>query len=244
MRNSKLVFNLFLFALAFTFIACGGETPEEKAQKNIEEAAEDFGQAAEKFGEGIAGLAEQFGEDMGSNAEDLGATIEDAISNLGKEGGKREPVNFRDIKKTMPDRAAGLSLYEDMEGETAGAFGFKVSTVSADYRDDDKRIEMEVVDIGTASAFLAMAPWAKIEIDKETNSGYERSSTYKGFKVFEKYDKKRERGEFNAIIDNHFIVNIKGRNVDMDDMKDAFDDINVRKLRRMGEEAREEAKNN
>ena len=250
MRNSKLILSLFAFALAFTFIACGGETAEEKREKEIEQAAENFEDAAEKFGEGIGKLAETFGEaagklgeDVGVNAEDFGENIEQALEGLGKEGTKHDPVNFRDIKEAMPNKVAGIPLHDDFEGETTGAFGFKVSTLKGDYREDDKRIEIEVVDIGgIGGAFLAMAPWAKFEVDKETSSGYEKSSTYKGHKVFEKYNTKRNNGEFNAIIDNHFIVSIKGRNVDMEDMKHAFDDINLRKLIRMGEKAREEAK--
>ena len=54
------------------------------------------------------------------------------------------------------------------EGETTGAMGFKVSTAKASFKDGDKRIEIEIIDVGgIGMAAMGMAAWSMAEIDKE-----------------------------------------------------------------------------
>ena len=142
--------------------------------------------------------------------------------------GAAEPINFREFKKSLPERLMGLDRKES-SGETTGAMGFKVSTAKAIYRGDDgETLNVEITDVaGVGAAFLGMglAAWATVEVDKETESGYERTTTFEGHKAFEKFDNNTERGEFAVIVEDRVIVSVKGRKVSMKKLKNAAEDI-------------------
>ena len=75
-----------------------------------------------------------------------------------------------------------------------------------------------------------MAAWSNVEVDRESEDGYERTTTIDGHKAYEKYDSKTQRGEYSVIVDDRFIVTMEARNVDEDDFKDAFRQIKWKSL--------------
>ena len=75
-----------------------------------------------------------------------------------------------------------------------------------------------------------MAGWASVEIDRETETGYEKSTVLGGNKAFEKYDTRSKHGEVKVLVGNRFIVEVKGRNVKVDDIKAAVGKLDLAKL--------------
>jgi hypothetical protein len=61
---------------------------------------------------------------------------------------------------------------------------------------------------------MALA-WVNVEIDKEGDSGYERTSTVGGRKAFEKYAKATRSGEYDVIVAGRFVVGMKASGVDL-----------------------------
>ena len=61
-----------------------------------------------------------------------------------------------------------------------------------------------------------------VEVDKETEDGYERTSTLGGHKVFEKFNKSSKRGEITALVGNRFVVEVEGNDVPMDTIKETL----------------------
>lgn len=51
-----------------------------------------------------------------------------------------------------------------------------------------------------------MASWASVEIDRETETGYEKSTVLGGNKAFEKYDTRSRRGEIKVLVGGRFIA--------------------------------------
>ncbi|MGQ0704417.1 MAG: hypothetical protein ACT4PM_14985, partial [Gemmatimonadales bacterium] len=90
-------------------------------------------------------------------------------------------------------------------------------------------------DVGAMAGMAAFATfaWATAEIDRETESGYERTVSTKGYKGYEKYDRSRKSGEVSLIVANRFVVEIDGYDVSMDQMKAALDRIDLGKLEGM-----------
>jgi len=78
-----------------------------------------------------------------------------------------------------------------------------------------------------------MAAWANASIDSDTNEGYQKTIDYEGYKAFEEFNEKRKSGSFSVLVENRFVVTVSGRNIDMDDLKEAIEDLNVKKLARM-----------
>ncbi|MEN0006459.1 MAG: hypothetical protein AAF798_20065 [Bacteroidota bacterium] len=156
---------------------------------------------------------------------------EDEKVNINIGGGDAsEVIDFRELKKLMPEKLVGLERTAH-EGQKAGMMGFNISTAQATYKEDDKRIEVSINDIaGFGAAISSMAAWSTIEIDRESEDGYERTTTIDGHKAFEKYDAKTQRGEYNVLVNDRFIVTMEARNIDEDDFKKAFEQIKWKKL--------------
>ena len=151
-----------------------------------------------------------------------------------QEKGPVDPVDFRSLKELLPADAAGLARTE-ATGEKNGAMGFSISQAQGKYEKDDARIEVEIMDTGGVGgmAMMGMAAWAMADVDKETKSGYEKTTRINGMKAYEKYDNDSKDGEVNVIVGDRFVVNVKGRNVTMDQIKGTLDDMNLNKLAKL-----------
>lgn len=141
----------------------------------------------------------------------------------------KEVVDAKLLKELLPDDAAGLAR-SSAESEKVGAMGFMVSKAEAKYKNDDSSIEVNIIDVAGTGALMGMAAWSMIDVDKETENGYEKTTTYKGNKAYEKYNSKNKDGEMAVIIGKRFVVTVRGNNVEMDKVKDTLDDIDLGKL--------------
>ena len=210
--------NSFLFLLSvFLLMNCGDIATEE--QKKATADAE-------------------FKENINEAKDDLEGAIGnlgDAISSLKKKHNieEKEPVNFRDMKEILPNDLGGMEQ-TDNEGQTSGIMGFKFSTAKATYEEDKAKLEVKIIDIaGIGKLASKMADWSTLDIDKESKNGYERTTTIDGHKAYEKYDANRQKGKVAMIIDDRFIIDLEGRNVTEKQLRNAIEDINIRKLRRL-----------
>lgn len=143
-----------------------------------------------------------------------------------------DPVDFRKLKELLPESAGGLKRTE-ASGEKNGAAGFTLSQAEGKYSDgEEAQIEIEIMDTGGIAgvAALTVAGWSMAEIDKETETGYEKTTKIDGYKAFEKYDNTSKFGEINLLVGNRYIVNIKGDHIEMDKIKSAVADIKLDKL--------------
>ena len=159
----------------------------------------------------------------------------EALQNMAKEAekmskeGPKEVVDAKLLKELLPADADGMARKE-ASSEKTGAMGFQISTAEGRYRDDNSSIDIDIVDAAGTGAMIGMAAWTMVEMDKETETGYEKTTTYKDRKAYEKYDKNSKSGEMAVIVANRFVVTVKGNNVDFDKIKSTLDDIDLGKL--------------
>ncbi len=101
-----------------------------------------------------------------------------------QENGPVDPVDFRKLKDILPERAAGLERTE-ATGEKNGAMGFSLSQAEGKYGDGEASLEIEITDTGGVGgmAMMGMAAWAMAEVDKETATGYEKTTRIDGNKA-------------------------------------------------------------
>jgi hypothetical protein len=212
MQTRKLIFPL-LFLAAGLLTSCGG--------------GEDASAATE--------TAEASSSSEGTASDDPAATMEkamsDAMKQLGGDGETKEVVDFRELKALLPERIAGMDRTSHT-GEKVGAMGFKMSTAQAEYGDGDQSLEVSVVDFAGVSMILASAAaWSSVEIDKETESGYERTTMIDGYKAFEEYDGKRKEGQVSIIAEDRYIITVEGRNIEEGALREALDAVSISKLK-------------
>lgn len=207
---SKII-SILLISAIFILFGCGkgGDQPNEK-QKSEEKT-------------GIKSL-----DDFVDKAKEVQKSME--------EGKKYEVVDFRELKALLSENLGDLKR-TNAEGEKSGAMGFTISKAEADYNNEDysQRIDIEITDMTGASGFAGLAAWgwAMADIDKETASGYEKTTKYKGHKAFEKYNNEYKDGSIEVLVSGRFMVSVNGNNVPMTAIMSAIDQIDVGKLEAM-----------
>jgi hypothetical protein len=188
----------------------------EQAGKNMQQGG------ADKAG-GPAG-AQQPQMDMAKAMQAMGMALN---------GGKKvEPVSYKDLKALLPEEVSGFKRKET-KGEKNGAMGLSIAEASARYEGEGgASLRIKIVDVGSLSGPMAMglAGWASLEIDRESDDGYEKTTTFSGRKAVEKYNNGSKHGEIKVLLSNRFIVEVDGHQMKMDDIKAAAGKLDLKKL--------------
>jgi hypothetical protein len=204
--NYSFFITLCFLVMMSSCTMCSTKTEEETAADEISNAMNELQEELKKAGNDVEG-----------DVADAMGKVSEAMEQLKQDGKVVEPVNFRVLKGGIPLTFLGMERTK-AEGETTGAMGFKISTAKATYQDGDKRVDIEIIDVGgIGMAAMGMAAWAMAEIDKESDNGFERTTTFEGHKAFEKCN--GDRCEFSAWMGKRIIFNVKSYNVGMDDIK-------------------------
>lgn len=175
-------------------------------------------------------------KDAPTNMKEAMKDMEKAIKKI--ENSERvEPVNFRELKKLLPEEFANLKR-KSISGESSGAMGMKVSMAEATYvmEKNDSRIDVDIVDtggIGFGGVGMAMAAWAMMDIDKEDDNGYERSIMLDGNKAFEQYKYNSKFGEIAVLVEGRFVVTFSASGLEMKELKSIVKTFDFKALKRM-----------
>lgn len=203
------------------------QVEREETVKKLEQVAKEM-EAAGKKAEAAAAKGD-VGAAMGEAMKVLGGLAGAAGS------GSYEPVDFRKLKEALPQELAGFEK-GDTSGEKNNAFGIAVSEAKQSFRtaDGSKRVRFEITDPGSLAGPFAVANvWLNVEVDKESDDGYEKTATVAGRKVHEKWSKSGKRGEVQMVVGNRFMVEISAEGVEMGDVKALLGRIDVAKLEAM-----------
>lgn len=229
MRKAIAILGLCLLIAGFLiFEGCGSSEKEETRN-----SANDIEKAAEKMADAGEEMAEKMQEGVGEMADALqkmGEVFSESVAT-----DKVEPVDYKDLKDLLPESLAKMER-TDFSGERTSLMGIKTSQAHAEFSSDDgQNISIEIIDMGSVKGIAAMArvAWAKTEFERETDEGYERTVEYKGFKAFEKYSNEDKSGEFNVLVADRFVVEVKGYQVEIKDITKALDKIDLKKLEKM-----------
>jgi hypothetical protein len=164
---------------------------------------------------------------------DQGAQVSAALEGLGTllGGGRRvDPIAIDQLKPFVPDTFAGLPK-KSSNAEKTGIPGIMVSKAEATYGDGaEKDVTLEISDTGGASGMMALAGWAGIEGEKESDEGSERTMKVNGRLMHEKMSKRGGRNEFAVVLGDRFVVNATGTGVDLATLKTAVSGLNLAKL--------------
>lgn len=226
-----------VMGMAAMLTACG-KSPEEKAADALKDAATNMAKAGEemvKAGEAaVQGAAPAAGE-AAKGMEDFAKAMQGMAAAMGgANGGKvSEPVSFRDLQAAFPT-VSGWTMDKPKGERMTAPVAF--SQTETRYRNGDQAIEVKIVD----SAFnqILVAPWAMFlsaGYEKETDNGYEKSTTIAGHPGFEKWNERRKDGELNIVVAKRFLVSVEGdRLTDMKQLHEFASQIDFGKLGTLG----------
>ncbi len=167
------------------------------------------------------------------------ATVEEAMQQAtaaatDAAGGPVDPIPAADLATRLPDQLAGLAAGERSH-QDVGMGAMKMSMAKAEYRDGAQRIDVSLTDAGSVGRMSPMvAAWAMVDFDRTTSTGYERTIRFEGYKGVETMsrDGGRLRTELSVIAGDRVIVQLKGVEVDMDQLKDAAKALDLRSIAR------------
>ena len=222
------------FVTALLLLAGCGKSSEQQAKEDTAKKIGDAGKQMEQAAKDLEDAAKKGGQGMADAMAKMGIAVGGAVSEAAKSvGAAVEPVDFRELKSLLPDTIGSMKR-SSAGGEKGGGFGIVVSHAEGHYQGEGGSVDLKITDPGTLSGFAAMAAmWMNMELDKETDSGYEKTGTANGRRFHEKYDKNSKSGEYTVVVGNRFMVEVNGRGIDMPTMKKAIDQVNLAKLESM-----------
>jgi len=219
MKNWRL--NLIVvLAIAVAGTACG----RRAQKKRIQEAARELETVSQKIAAGQPPSA----KDMEAAAAAMQQMTAAGQQNV-------QLVDFRELKALLPESLQGLKR-SDISGEKTSAFGVSISKAEATYENDEgASISVELTDMGGMPGVAAMAHWSWMatEVDRETDSGYERTTKISGHKAYEEYDRNNRSGRIQVMVKSRFLVEVQGEEVSADTLRAAVAAIPLDKLARL-----------
>jgi len=168
--------------------------------------------------------------DMQGNYEDSAAQTKQALTQM-NQGKDIKPVEMETLKSMLPADLAGMKR-TNASVEHNQMMGFDMAIAEAEYGAEDSYIKITIMDAGNLSGSMKMglASWSMMQYNRETETEYEKTITYKGYKGMEKYDKETMSGSVQVFVKDRFLLTVEGSQISMDGLKKAIDKIDIKKL--------------
>lgn len=217
--NRSLATFLLSTLLIFAMSGCG-QSPEERAVSEFEDAAEELEDA---FGEG----AEDFADAIGAFGEALGGAMSGD-----DDGEDYEPVERRALRDVMPESVNSMDR-TSIESAREGFGGITTTRANAEYQGGEGRFELTITDLaGIPFAGIATIGWAGVEIDRETDTEIERTFEFEGNRAMEKYNSASNSGEI-SVMSHGFHIEGRGYNMSREQIHEAMGDAPIGELGRL-----------
>lgn len=175
------------------------------------------------------------GDQFAKSMEQASKAMEDAAKTMeGTAGGAglAPTADFRALKALLPESLTDMKR-TDAKGEKVAFGGFGGAFAEGTYNDDKGgNISIKISDMGGIGA-MASAAWTLVEIDREQDNSYEKTTKIAGFKAHETYDKSSKSGQIDIAVPDSIIVEVRGNNVSVDAIKGAVAKIDLAKLAAM-----------
>jgi hypothetical protein len=177
--------------------------------------------------------------ESGPNAPAAPLTGPDAGGEGNTSVAPREAVDFRELKALLPEAAAGLARTSH-EGQKQTMGEITVSSAEATYETEDGqgRMTVTITDVPAGGGIAMMgASWMLMEMERESDTGYERTIKYQGMPAYEKFQRNGDRtsAEKQVAVDGRYLIKIEGRNVEMEAVETLLNQISLDTLQRLGQ---------
>lgn len=184
----------------------------EEAGKKMEEAAKRMEEAQARGDGAAAGKA--LGEMMGA----LGG------------GGTAKAMDAGALRAFVPEQLAGLAR-TSFEASTNQAMGLSMVSVEASYGQDDRQLDVKVVDVGAVPALaMGMMAWSATSMERETQDSVEKVYQREGMSIKEEYSKDGRNAELMVALPNGVLVEFDGRGLGIDEVKTALGRFDLKGL--------------
>ena len=206
---------------------CGKKDKNQQSQSSGSPSTESVASDTNQKESSSVTMAEQEKNMADGEAKNRQALME---MNDGKE---IEPVETGTLKGLLPTELAGMKRTE-ASVERNQMMGVDMAVAQGQYEAEDgnSSIRIMIMDAGNLSGpmKMGMAGWTMRQYNRETDTGYEKTISYKGYKGMEEYDNTTKDSELRVFVADRFIVEVDGSRTGMDAVKKAVDTIDFKKM--------------
>lgn len=147
---------------------------------------------------------------------------------------KVPPVDYHKLKDVMPEEMSGIKR-SHLEGQKSGFGNVVLTQATAEYKkpnaaDNDPSITIELIDYSSTGMGDVANAWDKMNIDQESDSGFERTLKIKDQPAFEQYQNHGKSGTVMIFIANRFSLHMTTTNLSADDFKKLAETLPVEKV--------------
>jgi hypothetical protein len=163
---------------------------------------------------------------------ELAKRMEDAGKRIGSTAGSGDggaAIASAELKAMLPESIGDMKR-AGVEAQTSGAMGISASTAKASYGAGDRRVELSIIDSGGLAGLAALAGWANMTMDKESDGKVEKVYKDGARTVHEEYRKDGSQGEMTVILANGVIVSAEGSQVDMATLKNTIAGVDLARI--------------
>ncbi len=147
-------------------------------------------------------------------------------------GGNATPIASADLKAMLPDSLGDMKR-KSIEAQSGQAMGIGGSSATASYGAGERSVHLSITDTGGLAGLAAMAGWANMTMDKETDGKIEKVYKDGARTVHEEYRKDGSHGEVTVILANGVIVQAEGSRLGVDQLKGIVAGVDLGKLEAM-----------
>ncbi|MGV3681122.1 MAG: Yip1 family protein [Acidovorax sp.] len=183
----------------------------EAASKKMEEAARQMEKA-------------QKSQDPAAIAAANSGAVAAAAGMMG--GG--QAVAAQSLKAALPEKLADLPR-TGFDVQDGAALGLPTSQASASYGSGDKRVRIEIIDIGGLGQMAALA-MGMGQGEKEDQNSAEKTWQENGRTLHQSYRKDGSRAEFKTVLKNGVVVGIEGDRVGVQDLRGMLSQVDLNAL--------------
>jgi len=231
MRHGTLVAWVAACAIAVLVCGCGkdGAEKETPAQGSAgsQSAAGQTAPAQPPAGAGATSEGVPTAADLAKAAEQNRQILTQA-----NQGKAITAVEGDKLKILLPETLAGMKRIS-ASAEKNQMMGVDMSHAEGEYEGQaDASIRLTITDVGNLSGpmKLGMTAWTMTQYSRETDTGYEKTATYSGFKGMEEYNKQDKSGTIRVFVSERFVVELEGNSVTMDTLKQALSQVDIKKV--------------
>jgi len=129
-----------------------------------------------------------------------------------------KPISFKELIEYLPKAPQNWTAKKPMGGTTSIS-NYSISQVSRVYTQDKKEITVSIFDWAFNSALYT--PFLlTTEFSQESTEGYNKGIKIGGIPGREEYTYDSKQGSLNLLVDSRFFVQIEGRDIEEQDLRE------------------------
>lgn len=133
------------------------------------------------------------------------------------------------LQAMLPGSVAGFTR-TSVESSGGSAGGMGAATAKGAYTQGDQSFELSVSDVGALGSLATLGGALNVNSNKQTATGYERTSMQGGNMVSEEWDGSDHRGKYTVMVASRFAVAAEGNAPSIDPLKAAVGAVDAGRL--------------